>query len=254
MKRLDVLVHERVVGDLVHPGVVLVLGRQGAVDQQVGDLEEVGLLGQLLDRVAPVLQDALLAVDVGHGAAARGGVDEAGVVDGQAGLVVGGLDLPDVGGLDGAVEDRDVVLLSGAVVTDGERIGHAAQPSRRPRDAHPVSVHDCSGAGPGCPSLLGAAPFDRVATPRRGPGGRPPRQSGRSRQTVAAPPSVARPPIGHEREGYPCVRTARSPVTSSVRGTSSTPTDIVLGRLAVAGRQPAARQAQADLRPPHGHR
>ena len=35
-----VLVHERVVGDLVDPGVELRLGRQLAVDQQVGDLEE----------------------------------------------------------------------------------------------------------------------------------------------------------------------------------------------------------------------
>ena len=125
-ERLHVLVDERVVGDLVHPRVVLGLGRQRAVVEEVGHLEEVRLLGQLLDGVAAVLEDPLLAVDVGDGAAARGGVDEAGVVDGQPGLVVVGPDLPEVGGLDGAVEDRDVVLLSGAVVTDGERVGHVA--------------------------------------------------------------------------------------------------------------------------------
>ncbi len=126
-ERLDVLVHERVVGDLVHPRLVLGLGRERAVDQEVGDLEEVRLLGELLDGVPAVLEDALLTVDVGHGAAAGGGVDEAGVVDGQAGSLVVGLDLPDVGGLDGAVEDRDVVLLSGAVVTDCQRFGHASR-------------------------------------------------------------------------------------------------------------------------------
>ena len=97
-----------------------VLGRQLAVDQQVGDLEEGGLLGQLLDGVAAVLQDALVAVDVGDGAAAGGGVDEAGVVDRQAGLRPRRTDLAQVGGLDGAVGDRDVVLLAGAVVADGE--------------------------------------------------------------------------------------------------------------------------------------
>ena len=133
---LDVLVHERVVGDLVHPRVVLRLRRQGAVHQQVGDLEEVGLLGQLLDGVAAVLEDPLLAVDVGDGAAARGGVDEAGVVDREPGCVLVGLDLPDVGGLDGAVGDRYVVLLPGAVVPDGQRLsrclGSPSQPSRRP--------------------------------------------------------------------------------------------------------------------------
>ncbi len=127
---LDVLVHERVVGDLVHPGVVLRLGRQGAVHQEVGDLEEVGLLGQLLDGVAAVLEDPLLAVDEGDGAAAGGGVHEAGVVDREPGFVVVGLDLPDVGGLDGAVGDRYVVLLPGAVVPDGQRLsrllGHPA--------------------------------------------------------------------------------------------------------------------------------
>ena len=62
---LDVLVHERVVGDLVHPGVVLLLGGQLALDQEIGHLEEVGLLRELLDRVAAVLEDALVAVDVG---------------------------------------------------------------------------------------------------------------------------------------------------------------------------------------------
>ena len=64
-ERLDVLVHERVVGDLVHPRVVLVLGGQLAVDEQVGHLEEVRLLRQLLDRVAAVLEDPLVAVDEG---------------------------------------------------------------------------------------------------------------------------------------------------------------------------------------------
>ena len=62
---LDVLVHERVVGDLVHPGVVLLLGGELALDQEIGHLEEVGLLRELLDRVAAVLEDALVAVDVG---------------------------------------------------------------------------------------------------------------------------------------------------------------------------------------------
>ena len=117
---LDVLVHERVVGDLVHPGVVLLLGRQLAVDEEVGDLEEVGLLRELLDRVAAVLEDALVAVDEGDGRAARGGVDEAGVVGRQPGLVVGETDLSQVLGRDRVVVDRDVVLLTRPVVGDSQ--------------------------------------------------------------------------------------------------------------------------------------
>ena len=47
------------------PLVELRLRRQLAVDEQVGDLEVGRLLGELLDRVAAVLEDALVAVDVG---------------------------------------------------------------------------------------------------------------------------------------------------------------------------------------------
>ena len=119
---LDVLVDERVVGDLVHPGVHLRLGGERAVDEEVGHLEEAGLLRQLLDRVAAVLQDALVAVDVGDRAATGRRVDEAGVVGGQAGLVVADLDLSEVLGGDGPVGDRDLVVLAGAVVADGQGV------------------------------------------------------------------------------------------------------------------------------------
>ena len=126
---LHVLVDERVVGDLVHPGVVLLLRRQRAVDEEVGHLEEVGLLRQLLDRVAAVFEDALVAVDEGHRRTARGGVDESGVVGGKAGLVLGESNLSQVLGRDRVVVDRDVVLLTGPVVGDsqgilGRNVGH----------------------------------------------------------------------------------------------------------------------------------
>ena len=54
--------------------------RQFAVKQQIADFHVVGLVGQFLDRVAAVIQQAFVAVDVGDGrrAARRGG--EAGVV------------------------------------------------------------------------------------------------------------------------------------------------------------------------------
>jgi hypothetical protein len=54
----EVLVQHRVLADLGLPAVELVRGRQLAVDEQPGDLEEAGLLGELLDRVAAVAQDA----------------------------------------------------------------------------------------------------------------------------------------------------------------------------------------------------
>ena len=76
------------------------------------------------DRVAAVFEDALLAVDVGDRAAARGGVREGGVVGHQAEVVGVGLDLAEVHRADGAVADRQLVGLAGAVVGDGEGVRH----------------------------------------------------------------------------------------------------------------------------------
>ena len=69
------------------------LRRQLAVDEQVGDLEVGRLLGELLDRVAAVLEDALVAVDVGDRRAARRGVRERRVVGHEAEVVLVDLDL-----------------------------------------------------------------------------------------------------------------------------------------------------------------
>ena len=86
---LDVLVDEGVVGDLEDPLVELLLGRQLAVDQEIGDLEVRGLLAQLLDRVAAVLEHAGLAVDVADRAAHGRRVRERRVVGHQAEVVLG---------------------------------------------------------------------------------------------------------------------------------------------------------------------
>ena len=51
--------------------------RQFAEDEQVGHFDEVALLGQHLDRVAAVAEDALLAVEERDRAGGRAGVDEA---------------------------------------------------------------------------------------------------------------------------------------------------------------------------------
>ena len=83
---LQVLVQQRVALDLGGELVELLLGRQFPVDQQIADFDEVRLLGELLDRIPAVAQDARVAVDVGDGALGRGGVDEAFVESRVAGL------------------------------------------------------------------------------------------------------------------------------------------------------------------------
>ena len=83
------------------------LGRQLAVEQQVADLEEVRLLGQLLDRIAAIEQHALVAVDVGDARRAVGGRGEARIVGEAAGVAVELADVDDVGA-DGARSHRQM--------------------------------------------------------------------------------------------------------------------------------------------------
>ncbi len=66
----DVLVNEGVVGDLVAPGLELRRVRELPVQEEVGHLQVGGVLSQLLDGIAPVAQNAGVAVEVGDGALA----------------------------------------------------------------------------------------------------------------------------------------------------------------------------------------
>ena len=119
---LEVLVDEGVVGDVEDPAVELGPGRQLAEDQQVGDLEVGRVLAELRDRVAAVFEDAGVAVDEGDRRAAGGGVGEGRVVGQHPEFVGVDLDLAQVHRPHGAVLDRQLVGLPGAVVGDGEAV------------------------------------------------------------------------------------------------------------------------------------
>ena len=90
------LVHHRVVGHAMVEVGLLRRGRQFAVEQQVAGLEEVAVLGELLDRVAAIEQDALVAVDIGDLGLAAAGRGEAGIVGEHPGLGVELADVDDV--------------------------------------------------------------------------------------------------------------------------------------------------------------
>ena len=81
-----VLPKQGVKGDRLLVCLELGLGGQLAVLEQIDDLEEGGLLGQLLDQVSAVVKDALLATDVGHRRHALGGVGESPIDGGEAQL------------------------------------------------------------------------------------------------------------------------------------------------------------------------
>ena len=116
---LDVLVHHRVHRDVVVPHLQVLVVRQLALDDQVGGLEIRALLGQLLDRIAAVTQDALVAVDVRDTALARSRVGERRIVGHQAEIVGTRLDLSQVHRSDRAELDGNLVLLPRAVIGDG---------------------------------------------------------------------------------------------------------------------------------------
>lgn len=78
-ERTEVLPHHRAVVDVGDETVVLVLVRQFAVTQQPSDFKEVGLLAQLLDRIATIAQNRVLAVDVRDFRFALRGGEETGV-------------------------------------------------------------------------------------------------------------------------------------------------------------------------------
>ena len=61
----ELLVHHRVIGDVVHEALLLRLVRQFPEQQQVRDLREIAVFGQILDAVAAMQQDAFVAVDEG---------------------------------------------------------------------------------------------------------------------------------------------------------------------------------------------
>ena len=76
-------------GGLVQHGVVSDVGdeilqfRRGgqlAVQHQIGDFKKAALLRQLVDGIAPIPQDALVAIDEGDGALARCGVHESRII------------------------------------------------------------------------------------------------------------------------------------------------------------------------------
>ncbi len=121
---LDVLVEHRVVRDLPRPVLELRGGGQFTEENQVGRLEVVAFLGQLLDWIPAIEQDALVAVDIRDGAAAVRRVQKRRVVRHQAEVVWRDLDFPEIHRPDGAVGDGDFVRLPGAVVGDCDRVGH----------------------------------------------------------------------------------------------------------------------------------
>src|SRR5215510_3409462 len=104
------LVHHGVAGDTIVEVGLLRGGRQLAVEQEIAGLEEIAVLGQLLDRKSAIEQDAFVAVDIGDLGFAAAGRGVAGVVGEHPGLSVELADVDDRGA-DRSLVDRERVFL-----------------------------------------------------------------------------------------------------------------------------------------------
>src|SRR5208283_1870141 len=97
---------------------------QLAVQQQPRHLEERAVLRQFLDRIAPVAQDAEVAVDKRDRAAAGGRVLKCRVVGHDSEVLGPGFDLTQVKRPDRSVLDRRLVLLAISFVGDFQTVRH----------------------------------------------------------------------------------------------------------------------------------
>ena len=146
----DVLMDERVVRDVVAPFGELLLIGQLALEEQVGHLQVGRVLGQLLDGIAPVAQDAGVAVEIRDGALACRCRHEAGVEEPDPGQELGPFLRRDP-----AVDDRNLHGLAIAIVRDRDALGHVKSPpvpdfgAYRSYDHHASAV-DTRLPRPGC--------------------------------------------------------------------------------------------------------
>src|SRR4029078_7354650 len=102
------LVHHRVLHDAVVERAILLTAGKFAVKQQVAGLDEVAVLGKLVDRVSAIEQDALVAVAKRDLRLAARGRGEARVVGKAAGVLIERVDVDD-GGAHRALADGQLV-------------------------------------------------------------------------------------------------------------------------------------------------
>ena len=110
-----VLMDKGVTHDASCPNVELFLGGQLAVDQEVRDLQEARVLRQVLNVVASVAENALVAIDVRDGGPTDSRIQVAVVIHRETQLLEGT-------GRDRVLENGDLKSLVGASVSDSQSV------------------------------------------------------------------------------------------------------------------------------------
>jgi hypothetical protein len=89
--------HHRVTGDALCELFQFLLGRQLAVQQQIAHFDEIGSIGQIVDRITAIQQFALVAVDISDGRVTGGRGSETRIVGEHARLCVEFSNVDDIG-------------------------------------------------------------------------------------------------------------------------------------------------------------
>ena len=68
----ELVMHHRVVGDLVSKNLLLLAIRQFTVEKEMGHFNEIAMLCQLLYGLTAVVEQAFVAIDIGNAGTTRG--------------------------------------------------------------------------------------------------------------------------------------------------------------------------------------
>src|SRR5688572_14356046 len=118
---LYIFVNDRMNSNVSNPFGELGFARQFAVENQVSSFEVSALLGQLFDRIAPITQNTLVTIDIGDLALARCGVHKTRIIADQS-IIFGNFNLKQIGGLDRAILNRDIIFFAGSIIDDRQSV------------------------------------------------------------------------------------------------------------------------------------
>ena len=124
----QLLMQHRVIGDVMRELFLLGSIRQRAILQQIADLHEVAMFGEIFDRIAAMQQNAGVAVDIGDLRFARCGRREAGIVGEITEFFIQRPNIDDFRS-NGTGHQREIRRFAGRIVRDGDGfLRHASTP------------------------------------------------------------------------------------------------------------------------------
>ncbi len=146
-KFLDRLVDKRMVRDVVGPLIELRAIGQLSVQNQKGRLEIRAFLGQLLDGISAVSQDAFVAVNVRDLALAQGRIAEGRVIAHHSEVIRLYFNLAKVDRVDRVIGNWKFIGLSRPVIGNGDRVPrHGGSPLGSSRRFRFDWIHECFSA------------------------------------------------------------------------------------------------------------